>query len=140
MSAVEVHVVVVLFVLTGGYVVHPFLIVEVPADCPFYSFLELQRGFPAQLALQFAGVDSVAQVMSGAVCHIGYQVFGRAFRIAQKPVDCFDYDFYKVNVFPFVESSDIIGVGYFAFVENQVYCTGVVFNKQPVAYILSFAV
>ena len=78
--------------------------------------------------------------MPGAVCHIGYQVFGRAFRIAQKPVDCFDYDFYKVDVFPFVESSDIIGVGYFTFVENQVYGAGVVFNKQPVAYIFSFAV
>ena len=41
LSAVFVHVVVVAFVIAGGDVVHPFLVVEIPAHGFFYAFLEL---------------------------------------------------------------------------------------------------
>ena len=36
-----VHIVVVLLVVTRGDVVHPLLVVQVPAYCFFYTFFEL---------------------------------------------------------------------------------------------------
>ena len=50
-SSVFVHIVVVALVVAGGYVVHPVLVVEVPADGLFDTFLELERRFPAQFFL-----------------------------------------------------------------------------------------
>lgn len=59
-SAVFVHVVVVALVVSGGDVVHPVLMIEVPADGLLDALLKLQGWFPPELALELAGVDGVA--------------------------------------------------------------------------------
>ena len=48
-----IHAFVVLLVLAGGDVVHPFLVVEVPSYCLFYALLELKAGFPTEFLLEF---------------------------------------------------------------------------------------
>ena len=48
-----VHTFVVFLVIAGGDVVHPRLIVEIPADGLFDAFLKLQRRLPTEFALQF---------------------------------------------------------------------------------------
>lgn len=78
--------------------------------------------------------------MSGSVGDVCDEVERFSFRISEKTVNSLDDDLDEVNVFPFVEASDIICVGYFAFVENQVDGAGVVFYKQPVAHILALAI
>ena len=63
-----------------------------------------------------------------------------AFGVAQEPIDGADDDFNQVDVLPFVESADIVGFGDAAFVEDQVDGAGVVFDVEPVADVLAFAV
>ena len=72
--SVGVHVVVVFHVVAAGDIVHPFLVVEIPADGTLNAFLELETGFPTQFALQFGAVDGVAHVVSGTVGDKGDEV------------------------------------------------------------------
>ena len=73
----------------------------------------------------------------GDVCD---EAVGVAFGVAEQTVYGADDDFDQVDVFPFVEATDVVGVGYFAFVENQVDGAGMVFDKEPVADVFAFAV
>ena len=52
--SVFVHIVIVALVVAGCDVVHPVLIVEVPADGLFDAFLELEGWLPAELSLELA--------------------------------------------------------------------------------------
>ena len=60
--------------------------------------------------------------------------------MAEQAVHGLDDDFYQVDVFPFVEAADVVCVGHFAFMENQVDGAGVVFHIEPVAHVLAFAI
>ena len=51
--SILVHVVIILLILTTGDVVHPLLVVEIPAYGLFNTLLELQAGFPTEFSLQF---------------------------------------------------------------------------------------
>ena len=64
MLSVAVHVLVVLLVLAGGDVVHPRLVVKIPADSFVDTLLELETRAPAQLAVQLRGVDGIPQVVA----------------------------------------------------------------------------
>ena len=50
LSIFSIHLIIVFFILPGGDLVHPFLVLEVPADRLFDPLFELQAGLPAQLA------------------------------------------------------------------------------------------
>ena len=115
---VLIHLLIVFFVLAGGDVVHPLLVVEIPAYRLLDSLLELQRGFPAQFLLQLARVDRIAQIVSRAVGHVGNQMLRRTFRTPQQPVDRADHHADQVDVAPLVEPSDIIGVADLSAMEN----------------------
>src|SRR5690554_2435391 len=52
----------------------PFLIIQVPLHRLADAGLEGLFRPPAKLALDLVGVDGVAQVVAGAVCHVGDQV------------------------------------------------------------------
>lgn len=137
---VFIHGFVVFLVFARGDVVHPFLVVEVPAHGLFDAFFELQRGFPAQLVFQFARIDGIPQVVPRTVGDVGDELLALAFGVAQQPIDGADDDFNQVDVLPFVESADIVGFGDAAFVEDQVDGAGVVFDVEPVADILALAI
>lgn len=137
---VFVHVVVVALVVAGGDVVHPVLIVEVPADGLFNPFLELEGRFPAEFPLELAGVYGVAHVVPEAVGDVCDEFVAVAFGIAEETVNCLDDDLDDVDVFPFVEATNVIGLGYFAFMEDGVDGTGVVNDIKPVTHVLTLAV
>ena len=98
--------------------VQPGLVVEVPADGLLDAFLELKGGFPAQFALEFRGVDGVAGIVTETVGDIGYQVVGTAFGVAEEAVNGPDHDLDEVDVLPFVEAADVVGLGDLAFMED----------------------
>ena len=77
-STVAVHLLIVFFVLAGGDVVHPLLVVEIPAYRLLDSLLELQRGFPAQLVFQFARIDGIPQVVPRTVGDVGDELLALA--------------------------------------------------------------
>ena len=137
---VLVHFFVVLFVVAGGDVVHPFLVVEVPADGFFDAFLELERRFPTKFFLELGGVDGVALVVAGAVGNVGDEVHVLAFLTAEQTVDCLDYYLDDVDVLPFVKAADVVGLGNLALVENEVDGACVVNHVEPVAHVFALAV
>ena len=116
------------------------MIVEVPTDGALNAFLKLQARFPTQLALQLGAVDGVAQVVPGAVGHIGNQVERIAFGVAEQAVDGLDDDLDNVDVLPLVEAAYVIGVRHPALVENEVDGAGMVFHIEPVAHVLALAI
>ena len=111
---VFIHVVVVVLICAGGDVVHPLLIVEIPAHSALDALLELQTRFPTELSLQFAAVDCVAHIMPFAVGHVCNQVERRAFGVAEQPVDGLDQHPHDVDVFPLVETADIVLPDFFS--------------------------
>ena len=135
-----IHLLIILLVISRSHVVHPFLVVQIPADGLFNPFLELQARLPAQLALQLARVDGIAHVVALAVGHVGNQVHVLAFLPAQQTVNGPDDHPDDVDVLPLVEAADVVGVGNLPLVENQVDGTGVVLHVQPVAHVLALAV
>ena len=82
-----VHVVVITLVVAARHVVHPLLVVEIPAHGLLYSLLKLQARLPAKLTLQLARVDGIAHVVALAVGHKGNEVEVFALLAAQQTVD-----------------------------------------------------
>ena len=67
--------------------------------------------------------------MALAVGNVGYEVEVCAFGTTEKAVNSVDNDLNDVDVLPFVETTDVIGVSHLAFVENKVDGAGVVFYE-----------
>ena len=116
------------------------MVVEVPADGFFDAFLELEGGFPAEFALELGGVDGVAHVVAGAVGDVGDEVEVLAFGTAEEAVNGVDEDLDEVDVLPFVEAADVVGLGHLALVEDEVDGPGVVLHVEPVAHVLALAI
>ena len=135
-----IHLHIILFVFARGNIVHPVLMVEIPADRLFNAFLKLEARFPAESRLEFAAVDGVAHVVAETVGDVGNEFLGRALRIAEQAVYRLDDDLDEVNVFPLVEAADVVGVGYLSLVEDEVDGARVVLHEEPVAHVLSLAV
>lgn len=135
-----IHLCVVLLVLAGGDIVHPFLIVEIPADGLFDTFLELEGGLPTELVLELGGVDSVAQVVAGAVGHIGDELLAGALGVAEEAVDGLDDHLHDVDILPLVEASDIVGIAGLSLMENHIDGAGVVHHIEPVAHVFALAI
>ena len=74
-SSILIHPLIIPLIITGGNVVHPFLVLEVPTDCLLDSFLELKRRFPAQLLLKFGAIDSITGIVTKTVGYISNQLF-----------------------------------------------------------------
>ncbi len=135
-----IHILVILLVITGSDVVHPGLVVKVPADGFLYALFKLEGGFPAKLALELGGVNGISQIVPGAVCDVGDKVHVCTFRAAQEPVYGVNEHLDDVDVLPFVEAANVVGFGNLTLMENEVDCPGVVLNVEPVTDVLAFAV
>ena len=138
--AVFVHLVVVLLVGAGGDVVEPLLIVQVPADGLLYALFKLQARLPAQLALQLAAVDGIAEVVSGTVGDVGDEIHVLALLTSEQPVDGIDQHAYDVDVLPLVEAADVVSLGNHPLMEDEVDSPRMVFHVEPVAHVLALSV
>src|SRR5690554_863398 len=121
------------------YALAPVEVVEVPldgfADAGFEGFF----GRPAEFFLDFASVYGVAHVVAGAVLHKGDQVPVAAFLRAELLEDVADGVHY-VDVLFFVVAADVVGFAGFAFGDDFVEGSCVVFHVEPVADLVAFAV
>ena len=59
---VRIHIVVVLLVITRGYVVHPFLVIEIPFYGLLDTLLKLQKWLPPQFLRQLSRIDGITQI------------------------------------------------------------------------------
>ena len=137
---IAIHHFIILLVVAGGDVVHPCLVVEVPSHGLLDAFLELQAGFPSELALELAAVDGVAQVVAGAVGDVGDEVEVGPFGTPQQAVHRLDEHLDDVDVLPLVEAADVVRLGYLSLVEDEVDGAGVVNDVEPVAHVLTLAI
>ena len=78
--------------------------------------------------------------MAKAVSDVSDEVEVFAFLASEQTVNGIDDYFDNVNILPLIEATDVVGFGYFALMEDEVDGTGMVFYKEPVAYILAFAI
>ena len=78
--------------------------------------------------------------MTKAVGDVGNEVEGVAFGVAEDLIYGFNHYLDEVDVLPFVEATDVVGLGYLAFVEDDVDGAGMVFYIEPVAYVLALAI
>lgn len=138
--SILVHVLVVAKIFTAGDIVQPGTVVKIPPDCLLDPFRELKAWLPSKLILQFGGINGIAHVMPFAIRHKGYQVIISTIRTAKQPVHSLDQNLDQVNVLPLVEASDVVSLGDPAFMEDQVYGTGMILDIKPVTYILPFSI
>ena len=78
--------------------------------------------------------------MAEAVGDIGDQSERVPFRIPENTIDGFNHYLDKINVFPLIEASDIIGFSYLTLMENKINGTGVIFDIEPIADIFALAI
>ena len=135
-----IHILIVLLIIAACHVVKPFLIIQVPANGLLDAFLKLQTWFPTEFSLQFGRVDGIAEIMTGTVGNVGYQVQAVPLWIAQQTVNGLDDNLYNVNVLPFVETADVVCLVYLTVVEYHVDGTGMVNNIEQVAHVLALAI
>ena len=125
--------------------------VEVPADGLLDALGEGGLGVPAQLACNLGGVDGIAHIVAGTVgdkldesvvdvLYLALEqllIFGLLMHDAGDDGDDLLDD---VDVALLVKAADVICLGYRSLMENEVDCSRVVFNIQPVAHVLALAI
>ena len=78
--------------------------------------------------------------MALAVGDVGDELFRSAFGIAEQTVNSLYEHADKIDVLPLVETADIVCLGRFSLMEDEVDGASVVLHVKPVADILSLAV
>lgn len=114
--------------------------IEVPSDCLFYSLFELEGWFPAEFILQLGRIDGISKIVPSAVGDESNEVEAVTFRVAEDTVYGADHHLDEVDVPPFVETSDVVGVAVLALVEDEVDGAGVILDIEPVTDILAFSI
>ena len=99
-----------------------------------------REGSQPSSVLSFGRVDGVAQVVAGAVGDEGDEVEIGVFGAAEQAIDGAHHEAYDVDVAPFVEAADIIGVGHGALVIDEIDGASVIHDVEPVAHVFSLAV
>jgi hypothetical protein len=118
---------VILLILAADDAFPPLAMLQIPLNCFLDTCLEGFLGFPAEFALDFACVDGVAAVVSGAVFDKGDE----AFRFAKFLQD----EFNDVDVSLFVVSADVVDFTEFATMQHDINRAAVVFDIKPITHI-----
>lgn len=63
-----------------------------------------------------------------------------SFGISEQTVNGLDHNLDEVDVLPFIEASDVVGLGGATLVEDEVDGAGVILDIEPVTYILAFSI
>ena len=82
--SIGIHIIVILLIITRGYIVHPFLVLEIPLHGLLDSLLKLERWLPPQFLLQFSRVDGVTHIMTLSVGYISDEIHILAFLSAEQ--------------------------------------------------------
>ena len=81
--SIGIHIIVILLIITRGYIVHPFLVIEIP----FYGFLDtllkLEKWLSVEFLLQLSRVDGVTHIVTLSVSYVSDEVHILAFLSAE---------------------------------------------------------
>ena len=135
-----VHRVIILLIVTAGHVIHPFLVVQIPAHRLFYALFKLQARFPAQFFLQLRRVDGITHVVAQTVGHVGNQIHVFTLLAAQQTVHRVNHHLDDVNVLPLIETAYVIRLRRLAVMENHVDGPRMILHIQPVAHVFPLAI
>ena len=120
--------------------IHPFLILQIPLHGLLDTLLKLERWLPAQFLLQLSRVNSITHIMTLSVCYISYQIQVSTLRATEQSINCLDDHLDDINVLPLVKTTDVIGLGNLALMENHIDGTGMIYYIQPVAHVLTLTI
>ena len=138
--SIGIHIIVILLIITRGYIVHPFLVLEIPLHGLLDSLLKLERWLPTQFLLQFSRVDGVTHIMTLSVGYISDEIHILAFLSAEQSIHGLDNHLDDIDVLPLVETADVVSLGNLALVENHIDGTGMIHYIQPVAHVLTLTI
>ena len=116
----------------AGNMFKPILVVKIPVDGLLQSFFKSYRRFPSQFFIDFGSINSIPAVMTRPVFYIGDQLFTCTRRIAKFFIHLLAKQFDKVDIPPFIKTTDIISIVIFSFMKNKIYSSSMIFYKQPV--------
>ena len=78
--------------------------------------------------------------MTRSIGHKRNQIQILTFLATKQTIYSIDNNLDNINILPLVKAADIIRLCHFALMENQIYRTSMILNKQPITHILSFSV
>ena len=78
--------------------------------------------------------------MTGTIGNIGDKFLTGSLWITQQSINSFNDNFYNVNILPFVETADIVGITRLTIVENNINSTSMIHDIKPVTNILTLSI
>lgn len=90
--------------------------------------------------MEFGRVDCISKIVACAVCDESDESETVSFGVSEKAVNGLDHHLDQIDVLPFVEASDVVGLGGATLVEDEVNGAGVILDIEPVTYILAFSI
>ena len=78
--------------------------------------------------------------MSSSVCYESNEIHIFSFFTSEQSVNGFNHHLDNIDILPLVKSSDIIGISYFSFMEDQINSFCMIFHEEPIAYIFTFSI
>src|SRR5215469_11967086 len=128
-------------VTPAGYVSYPAVVLQVPLDGFAQTRLKRFVRLPVELALDLAGVNRIARVVSGAIFHEGDQLAVRHDRVMRTQLieDRADalHDF---NIPPLAPPADIVGCARPPFGKHHANGFTVIFYVEPVTDVQPVAI
>ncbi|MDB6057611.1 MAG: hypothetical protein JWO95_1455 [Verrucomicrobiales bacterium] len=119
---------------------HPFLVVQIPLDSFADAGFEGVRWSPAEFALNLAGVDGVAAIVTRAVFDVCDQLARFASEMRGELVHQIANQFNDADVRPFIVTPDVVGFAELAAREHLPERFSVVAHVKPVADVHAIAI
>src|SRR5690606_20976029 len=102
------------------HMLQPFRVFEVPIYSLGKPLFESYGGFPPEFLIYLRCINRIAAVVAWPILYIGDQLLAGTGRIAELFIHQPAKQFYQVNIFPFVKTTNIIGLTTPPFVKYQV--------------------
>ena len=78
--------------------------------------------------------------MTLSVCYISDEIHILAFLSAEQSIHGLDNHLDDIDVFPLVETTDVVSLGSLTLVENHIDGTGMIYYIQPVTHVLTLTI
>ena len=123
---------------------HPLLVIEVPADRLFNADFECRLRIPAHLSLDFIRRDRVSSVVTFAVLNVLDQILGDVLlsriTVVKFLTQSGNNRLYDLDILPLIMAADVICLEESSLLLHKVNTLAVIFDIQPVTDVLSVAV
>src|SRR5262245_54984789 len=90
---------------------YPILVVEIPTYSLADTFLKSMGRHPAEIALEFGGVNGIAAIVTRTILDEGNKLPGIAAKLGRKFVNEVGDEFHDADIGPFVMAANVVGLG-----------------------------